>query len=73
MGVQVHSRSVLWVLVCEYLFSYPMPWLHDLEPLERVIEGLTHLREKNLKRHLADPKNSPWTSFLRIEDRRSRI
>jgi hypothetical protein len=60
LAVQVEGRSTLLGLgVYEYLFSYPMPRLHDLEALERMFEGLTHLGEENLKRHVADHKNTP--------------
>jgi hypothetical protein len=58
--VRVDSRSALLGLGCEYLFSYPMLWLHDLGAQERMVEGLTHLGEENLKRHVADHKNAPW-------------
>ena len=57
LAVQVDSRSTLLELEYEYLFSCPM--LHDLEALEKMIGGLTHLEEVNLKRHVAGHKNTP--------------
>jgi hypothetical protein len=54
-------------LVCEYLFSNPMPWLlHNLETLERMVEGLTHPGEENLKHHVACHKDAPWKSVYEI-------
>jgi hypothetical protein len=54
LAMQVEGRStLLGPEVYDHLFSYPMPRLHDLEALERMFEGLTHLGEANLKRHVA--------------------
>ena len=40
LAVQVEGCSTLLGLgVYEYLFSYSMPWLHDLEALKRMFEG----------------------------------